>query len=895
MASLVDQLRRLFTRTRQDHDVADELRAHAQLLEDDFVAQGLSRDAARRRARLTLGNPPAIVENVRDGEWLAKLEGLLQDLVWGFRSLRHHPLFSFTTIVTLAIGIGANTLVFTILHALLLRSLPVSEPHRLARLALTLPTQPVPIPSIPYAMLRELRAHNTSFTDLSGWVLTSADVEDSQRIKHLQRMGLVTGNAIPLLGLQPHLGRLLGPSDDVPGGPASGWPAVVSYGVWQDRFGADPAVVGRTIRIADTPVTIVGIMPRDFSGPWPGSIPEYYLPLPFLDTIVNQPVLLTPRGSAFVGAIARLKPGITLSQAGAEITARQADLLRDTFPAYTRNPRFKGAQLKVESAHTGLPGLFGPAYTEPLTLMQVIAGAVLFLCCLNVSGLMLAKIEWRRQEFAIRTAIGAARTRLIRQYLAESFTLAALGAALGGVAAWYGVGYLLPFFRSPNAAVGLEIQPDLNVLWITSTLAVLTTLVAGLYPAWRAGAADPALALKSRTGFGRGRLAGRVLIPLQVALSLVLVTLAALLSQSLLKLRTENTGFDLDHVTIQTPPFSRLPQKGDAKLDLYQRMVDRIAAGDGVRAAAVTWYTPMTGAQAATQFVPAGDSAQTSRTLAYNHVGPGYFRTMAIRLSAGREFQIQERRHDLCILNESAAALMFPRQGALGAYVRTADEKNFPRPLTCQVIGIAESAKFASLREPPPPTVYYPINAETLLDAANFVFLINAQNKAKAIAAYQAALKEVAPSVPLVLFATLREQMEVALGSEHVLTLLCNLFAGLSLFLSAIGLYALLSTSVARRTPEMGVRLALGARPRAVIGLVLGDALALVAIGLALGLLGLAFSVGPVRKMLYGVTAFDPLTIAATLAVLLATAIIAVLPPALRAASVDPVRALRAD
>ncbi len=895
MASLVDQFRRLFTRTRQDDDVADELRAHAQLLKDDFVAQGFTPAEARRRARLTLGNPPAIVESVRDGEWLAKLEGVLQDLAWGFRSLRHHPLFSLTTILTLAIGIGANTLVFTILHALLLRSLPVTEPHRLARLSLALPTQSTAVPSIPYAMLRELRANNASFTDLSGWLLVSADAEDAQRLKRLHRTALVTGNAFPMLGLQPHLGRLLGPTDDVPGGPAAGWPAVMSYGIWQDRFGADPAMLGRTIRVADTPVTIVGIMPRHFSGIWPGSIAEFYLPLPFLNVVAKQEVLMNARGSASVGAIARLKPGVTLSQASAEITTRQANLLRETFPPYTRNPRLHNTQIKLESAGSGLPGFFGPVYTEPLTLMQAIAGAVLFLCCLNVSGLMLAKIEWRRQEFAIRTAIGAARTRLIRQYLAESFTLAALGAALGGVAAWYGVGYLLPFFRSPNAAVGLEIQPDLNVLWITSALAVLTTLAAGLYPAWRAGAADPALALKSRTGFGRGRLAGRILIPLQVALSLVLVTLAALLSQSLLKLRTENTGFDLDHVTIQTPPFSRLPQKGEAKLDLYQRMVDRIATGDGVRAAAVTWYTPMTGSQPATQFVPVGDSAQTSRTLVYNHVGPGYFRTMAIRLTAGREFQIQERRHDLCILNESAAALMFPRQSALGAYVRTADEKNFPQPLTCQVIGIAESAKFASLREPPPPTVYYPISAETLLDAANFVFLINAQNKAQAIAAYQTALKEVAPSVPLVLFATLREQMEVALGSEHVLTFLCNLFAGLSLFLSAIGLYALLSTSVARRTPEMGVRLALGARPRTILGLVLRDALLLVTIGLVLGLFALTFSVSPIRKMLYGVTAFDPLTVIATIIVLFATAIISVLPPALRAASVDPITALRAD
>jgi predicted permease len=437
---------------------------------------------------------------------------------------------------------------------------------------------------------------------------------------------------------------------------------------------------------------------------------------------------------------------------------------------------------------------------------------------------------------------------------------------------------------------------------VTAALAVVTTLFFGIWPAWSAGATRPGTLLKSRSAAPR-QMAGRGFVAVQVALCVVLVVSATLLSRSLVRLRGEHTGFDLDHVTIQTPPFHLLAQKGEAKLDVYQRMVDRIAQGAGVRSAAVTWFTPMTGSQVTAAFAPVGEGSASAEgvTLAYNGVGPGYFRTMGTAIVEGREFDPRERSREVCVLNESAAAVLFPRQTALDRYVRTtgvASNRSGDRlaaagPVTCRVVGVASDAKFASLREPPPRTIYFPVTAD--LADGNLVFLMNGPTKEGVIAAYREALREVAPTIPLVLFATLREQMDAALGSERAVTFLSNFFAAVALLLSAIGLYGMLSSSVTQRTGEIGIRAALGASRRVILRMVFTDALRLAAAGVVLGAVALIFAAGAIRHMFYGVSTFDPLTVAATIAVLALVVFAASFWPARRAASIDPMRAMRAD
>jgi predicted permease len=577
---------------------------------------------------------------------------------------------------------------------------------------------------------------------------------------------------------------------------------------------------------------------------------------------------------------------------------RQERLL-DLIPTeYQRLPEFKKAAIRAASARTGLPSYFGQIYSEPLFLLQGLVLIVLLLCCVNVGGLMMSKVYSRQHEFAVRTAIGAARWRLIRQYLMESLVLASAGAVLGAIGAWNGSGFLLHFFRHPNMFEGMSVHPDMTIFLATGLLAIMTTLFFGTLPAWKAGRSDPAILLKSRTTLGgRRHIAGRAFVPVQVALSVVLVVLAALLSQSLVRMRSQNPGFDLNHVTIQTPPLHQLGLKADAKLDVYQRMVDRIQQLPGIQSAAVTWYTPLTGDQSVARFEAITGSGNPGEEdqIAYNSVGPGYFQTMKTAIFAGREFAKNERRANICILNESAARYLFPGQDALNRYVRSNDAKAFPQPVSCRVIGIAQDAKFASLRLASPRTIYFPVGPDTIPNQGNLVFLIHSGTKAQAIAAYRKALKEIAPSIPVVLFVTLKEQMDAALGSERLITAMSDLFAGLALFLSALGLYGLLSSSVAQRTGEIGVRMALGAKRSAVLRMILAEAFPLLGLGILAGSLVLLVAVRFVRSMLYGVSAFDPLSIAATFILLSLVGLGASLLPALRAASVDPVDALRAE
>ncbi|PYQ04632.1 MAG: hypothetical protein DMF82_10195 [Acidobacteria bacterium] len=597
--SWLARLRNVFRPDAVSDEIDREMDFHLAERTDELVAAGASPETAGREARRRFGRYALQRENTRDRDVLVWLETLLADFRYGLRGLRRNPVFCLSAVLTLAIGIGANTAVFTLLHGLLLRSLPVARAEELARIGLTNLGDGPPAPIIPYQMIQQLRREQRSFIDLSAWREQSVAVSDRDGMKRWHQAGLVSGNAFALLGAQPRLGRLIDESDDVPGGPVHGWPVVVSDGFWKDRFGGDPRVIGTSLEVSGTFVTIVGVTPPSFHGVWPGIEPKLYLPLQFLTVLQGRDDLNAPAPTSTVwcAAIGRLKPGVSHADANVEIGVSQTRLLREfTPPAFLQNPRFSNARLKVDSARAGLPSFFAVMYSAPLYLMQGLVAVVLVLCCVNVSGLMMSKLHERRHEFAVRTAIGAGRSRLVRQYIAESFVIGVAGAALGAALAWYGTYWLVPFFRHPNMGTGLSLQPDHTVFVATAALAVATTLFFGMWPAWRAGASDPGTLLKSRTAAQR-RTGGRAFVAVQVALSLVLVVSATLLSRSLIHLRGEPTGFDLDHVTIQTPPFHLLPQKGMAKLDLYQRMVDRIGQAQGVRAAAVTWFTPMTGSQ----------------------------------------------------------------------------------------------------------------------------------------------------------------------------------------------------------------------------------------------------------------------------------------------------------
>jgi predicted permease len=905
MDSLISRLWARLRHFRTDADLEDELRSHLEMQAADDAGPGVTSAEAQCRARLRLGSNRAVVERVRDHEFATFIESWYRDFALGIRTLRKSPLFCLTAILTLALGIGANTAIFALLYGLLLRSLPATDPSQLAHIGMVSTASKFNDAgsNIPYRMIEQYRKQQQSFTDISLWSGGNVPLEDKEGTLRFFTAGMVSGNAFPLFGMKPYLGRLIAPGDDVRGGPAEGWTAVLSYGFWNERFGADPQVLGTEIKISDVPVTIVGVAPPDFHGVWPGADVKLYFPFQFAAVrqmaLTGKDPVNEPDSFYLCSAIGRLKPGVSVRQAQTEANFYEKQLFRQFIPTkYQHLPFFEQASLRVESARSGLPTYFGHVYSEPLHIMQGLVVIVLLLCCVNVGGLMMSKVYARQREFAVRTAIGAARWRLIRQYLTESFVIALAGAALGGLAMWYGSPALLHFFRDPMMGEPIAVHPDSMVFWITGLCAIATTLLFGTLPAWRAGRSDPGVLLTSRTTAGsRRQIAGRAFVPIQVALSLVLVALAALLSQGLTRVRSERTGFELNHVTIQTAPFNQLPQKEDARLDLYQRMVDRLDEMPGIRSVAVTRYTPMTGFDSRGQFEAVTNSPNPPKDphMAYNEVGPGYFQTMNTHIEEGREFEKNERNRNVCVLNRSAAAYLFPREAALGRYVRTDDLKEFPQPVSCRVIGIAEDAKFASLREAPPRTIYFPVTIETLPKAGNLVFLINSAAKAQAIAGYRKALSEIAPTVPLVVFVTLKEQMDAALGSQELITELSNLFAALALFLSAIGLYGLLSSSVVQRTGEIGVRIALGARRSQVLRMVIKDALGLLTIGVLVGGTALLIAIRFLRGMLFGVLTVDPVILFATLVLLTIVVILAAALPAMRAASINPIEALRAE
>jgi predicted permease len=891
-----------FKRFRRDADLEDELRVHLEMQAEENADRGMPPAEARRRAHLRLGRTPAIIERIRDQEAIVMLEGWYRDFLFGMRAIHQSPVFCVTAILTLALGIGANTAIFTLLYGLLLRSLPVAHPEQLAHIRIVSAASRFNDAGsfIPYRMIEQFRREQHSFANISLWRSAEVTMLDTEGSLRAYQAELVSGNAFSLLGLNPYLGRLISPGDDVRGGPAQGWPVVLSYGFWTEHFGADSGIAGKQITVSNTPMTIVGVAPPDFRGVRPGVDTKLYLPLAFATPLFKRPID-SPEWLFTCSAIGRLNGGTTIAEAASEVAFHQKELFHDVIPMeYQHSPFWEKASLNVESASSGLPTYISHVYSEPLFLMQGLVALVLLLCCVNVGGLMLSKVYARQREFAVRTAIGAARWRLIRQYLTESFVIALAGAALGAVATWYGSPALLGFFRDPMMGEAVSVQPDRMVFWITGACAVATTLLFGALPAWKAGRSDPAVLLTSRTAGGsRKQIAGRAFVPVQVALSLILVALAMLLSQSLSRLRSDRTGFDVDHVTIQTARFNLLPQKGDAKLDVYQRMVDRLEQMPGMRAAAVTWQTPMTGVLITSRFeaVTQNPDPPEDPHMAYNAVGPGYFRTMNTHILEGREFQKNERRLNVCIVNRAAANFLFPHEQAMGRYVRAKDPKDFPDPVTCRVIGIAEDAKFSNVREPPPRTIYFPVSAKMLnMDQGGaLVFLMNSGTRLQAVAGYRKALSEIAPSVPLVIFATLRDQMDAALGSQRLITASSSLFAGLALFLSAIGLYGLLASSVEQRGGEIGVRMALGAQRGMVLRMIFKEALGLVAAGVLLGGIALFFAVRFIQNMLFGVSAFDPASLALTMLLLAIVALAAALPPALRAASVDPMVALRAE
>ena len=894
-------LRNLFFRKHANDDLAEEIEQHIAERTAVLIERGRAPEEAAREARRAFGNRTLAREHsIEVWQW-RWLENLWADVRFALHQLRKSPGYTLTAILTLAIGIGANAAIFTLIDDVMLRSLPVSHPNELVQIGYRSPATPEFIGGQSLRTFDHLRRYTRSLGDLSGWMDQMVSVPDDQGTLRSIASSLVTGNGLSVLGLRPAIGRLLTPADDIPGGPEGGWPVVLDYGFWQSNYHGDPAILGKHIVISGQPVVVVGVLPEDFHGIFVGFTTPLYLPAHFISALATTPdqdPYIHPEMFQML-AFGRLRPGVTLAALNAELAAASPSFIHALVPAsLLANPIFRQATLTARSASRGMSFL-DRQYRQPLLLLQGIVLLVLLLCCINLGGLQTSRLQARQHEFAVRTALGAARSRIVQQCLTESLLLAFIGSVVAAGLAWSSTAALGAFLTPAGSGETTLLRPDVRVLALTSALALATTLLFGLAPALLASRGSSATLLKTRATSRRtSTLRRRIFIPAQFALALVLVVGAGLFSQTLLRLRSGNAGFQSAHVMEVCGQFQSLKKTPAEIAALYRTMTEDLRTRPGVQAATYTWVTPLTDF-AAKAIVHSAAETHLDHSIDFNDVGDGYFSTMGTRLLAGREFTADDHDRSTCVLNESAAHTLFPGGSGLGETVmaKTKDDQDTFKA-ACRVVGLVEDAHYANLRDPAPPTVYFPAGAAKITDSdytTNLVFMIRAHTDAEAIAAYRATLARYAPSTGIMTFLPLRDQVDQSLGSERLIATLTNIFAAIALLLSAIGIFGLLALRVQERIPEFGVRIAVGATRGNVLRIVLADALRMVTIGsvcgLALASVGYVF----VRRFLYGTSPADIRIAVASLLALVTVATLAAAIPARRAASLDPTQALRAE
>ena len=883
--------------TRQQID--EELQFHLEHQIAQNIAASMPPQQARQAAMRTFGNPTVVTEQVRETWSFTWLERLLQDIRFATRQIARAPGFAIIAILTLALGIGANNAVFTLTHALLLSNIPVQNPNQLVRLALDLGVEHADGNNAPLnlVMIQSIQRHARSFSGVFGWCVYDFVLKEGDSM-HGIHGNIVSGNTFQVLGVQPAAGRLLTPADDQPGGGPDGWAGVISHRLWVESYHADPSVIGKHITVTDKGVTIVGVAPEGFEGMLVTEHPDIYLPLEF-DAALNGEEGLHAGGRLWLTTFARMKPGVTRAQASAEIATLYHAIMDETLPPTMRHvPVVEKARLDVDSARTGWSDL-RLQYTQPLLLLQILVGAVLLICCANLSGLFLARASTRQHEFAIRSALGASRSRLMRQLFVESLMLALPGAALGLLVAWSAGPWLLHFLGNRQAEVSLSTRPDITVLAVTAACAVLCALLFGTAPAWTASHTSVEAALRSsnpRTSVGSAGVR-RFFVPLQIALSLVLVVVATLLGSTVVRLRNDDSGYRIENVIFVLTDFNRLPQKGAALLPIYRRMVARMEELPGVTDASVAEIPPLLGWRDGSDFIAAENVAHGQPILANeNDIAAHYFSAVGTRLLAGRDFRNDDADLKSCIVNQTAARLYFPKSSAMGKVLQQTSHDmstGVDTSRACQIIGIAQDTKYDSLHQPLQPIVYLPISEHSSLNALFLV--IHAHSIAEAKAAYRTALHEIAPASPEIEPSLFTQQFNDSIAREQLLSVLSGFFAALALLLSGIGIYGLVSWNVTQRTTEIGVRMALGATRVRVFILVMRQVAALLAIGVAAGAIASLFAAKSIKSFLFEVQPTNPTIFLVGALALVAIGLLAATLPARRAITMEPMQALRTE
>lgn len=850
------------------------------------------------------------------------MEALWQDIKYGVRLLGKNPGFTLIVVLTLALGVGANTAIFSVLNSVLLRTLPVNHPEQLV--SLTDPdghggwfgSQMGERSLLAYSEFEYLRDHNevlsrvfAADSDLPDVEATVGDVSTTGagEVQNV-RVKLVSGDYFTTLGVQPAAGHLFSTSVDRARGAAP--VAVVSYDFWKQRFGLRPEILGKAVSIHHTSFEIVGIAPPGFSGETVGEAPDLWVPMMMQDAVYPNRDLLSPSTQGvlnqhmWLAVMGRLKPGVSVAQANASLNVSFKRLLESTAGSslsFKDSKNYLDERLKVQLASRGASTLRA-AFGGPLKYLMVLVGLVLLISCANVANLMLARGTARQKEFAMRAAIGAGRGRLIRQLLTESVLLALLGATAGLLLAHW-ADYLLLHMVSGTtraAAVQLNLQPDARMLAFTLGITVLTALLFGLIPSLSATRRNLTWAINSRVAnlagpsFAKRLSAGKMLAITQVAVSLILLVAASLFVRSLSRLHQVSLGYERENLLLFRVNATAGGYKGAAATHLYQELQQRFAAVPGLRGVTVSNNGLFSGSESGDPIFVEGYAPKQGEEMdaAMDHVGPHYFSTVGIPILLGREIEEQDSANSLrpAVINQTFAKRFFAASNPIGKRVRDTYPGN---PADMVVVGVVADAKYRNLREKTPPRIYAPLfNPMWEMNSAVFEVRTLA-DPASVSALLRQAAQAASSSLPPIEIRTMSGLVDDTLQTDRFIELLSEAFGGLALLLASVGLYGVMAYTVARRTREMGIRLALGAIPSGVLWQVLRETLALVFVGVLIGLPVAIAATQLVRSMLFGLELVDPVALAFASVVLVAVAALAGLVPALRASRVDPMVALR--
>lgn len=888
------RVRSLLQRQRMEAELDEELQIHLDALVEQNIAAGMSPKEARQRALRAMDGIDQRKEECRDSRGVSLVEDLFRDVRYGLRALRRSPGFTMAGVVSLALAMGANAAIFSLIDTLLLRSLPVPAAHQLRSISLRLPERSQPFVS--YPVLQGLQQHGEVFASFCGWAKRRFQMATAEGTVHVDAE-IASGNYFATLGAQAAHGRTFNERDDTVSGGQDGPVAVISDRLWSRQFQRSPSALGSGLVLQGVRFTVIGIMPREFFGPEVGTQPDVWVPIGMAGR-TDHPACAASPSCWWLTVMGRMRPGVSAEQASAHLAAISGGILRETTPVQWNDAmreRYRGYRLESTPGEQGWSFL-RLQFRRPLLLLWGLVGVVLLVACANMAGLLLARASTRQREMAVRLSIGAGRARIIRQLLTESVLLSFAG-GVAGIGLAYAMTRVVTQFlwatqrHGPGQFTKLELTPDWRMVLFTFAMAVGTGLFFGLMPALRATQAGIAASLKegARTLHLRrpgAASSGRLLLVGQAALSVFLVAVAGLFGGSLYRLLSLDYGFDPKDVWVVAVDTERRTDRGPRLTALYGQLEDRAIAISGVKGVSLVWNVPLTFPGWSEQ-VQAGDRQVNASA---NWIGQHYFSVLGTPLLAGRPFRSSDTAasEPVVILSQLAAQQLFPAANAVDQPVKVAGR-------TARVVGIAQSTAYRSLRDEKPPAVYMPYTQRPG-PLPPLTFLIKtAPGGAGAVNEFRNLLREVAADAPVGMVHTMADQVNGSLGLERLLASLSVFFGAVALVLTAVGLYGTLAYGVTQRTGEIGIRLALGAGRANLIWLVLREVAGAVAVGILLGV-GSAFGLARfVGSFLYGIRPDDGGNLARAAAALLLTAIAAALLPAFRASRVDPAVSLRQE